>query len=205
MCLPPQPKPKPGNILHNASPAPLRTAGAAGSRALTLPRRGGGEVRRGAGKAKPEQPWASASGNEWQRRGGGRRLPRTCARRAAGKGDATRGSGVRGVRRLSLLSGWLSCESKSAPKVAVHGQQQSATGRACACPPRPRHAGVSHTSPCTPGAPGVAPGQGTRPFVHGGLPVDPRGEWLPRGTRRLMAEWGAPRRPFVPGPATFGN
>lgn len=120
---------------------------------------------------------AVTNGNGRRRVASAPHLRQTCR----GEGRRYRGNGVRGVRRLSLLSGWLSCESKSAPKVAVHGQQQSATGRACACPPRPRHAGVSHTSPCTPGAPGVAPGQGTRPFVHGGLPADPQGEWLPRG------------------------
>lgn len=57
----------------------------------------------------------------------------------------------------------------------------------------------------TPGAPGVAPRQGAGPLSTVGY-LQPRGvSGCPRGTRHLMAEWAAPRRPFVPGPVTFGN
>lgn len=66
--------------------------------------RGAEAARCGAGPGRRSRsaPWASASGNERQWQGGVRRLPRTCTRRAAGKGDATRGCGVCGGSPCSL-------------------------------------------------------------------------------------------------------
>lgn len=90
----PSPSPNPSRETFSKTPVqhPSELPAPPEAGPVTLPRRGGSEVRRGAGKAKPE----CAMG------GGVRRLPRTCARSAAGKGDAMRGCGVCGGSPCSL-------------------------------------------------------------------------------------------------------